>query len=78
MGDLQLLLTDMARAIVDHPDEVSVSGTEENGVLVLRLNVAEGDMGKVIGRHGKIARSLRLVMKSAATSAGKRVSVEID
>ncbi len=78
MVDMKQLLADMARAIVDNPDEVSVTQTEVDGAIVLHLRVAESDMGKVIGRHGKIARSLRLVMKSAANSTGKRVTVDID
>ena len=78
MVDLKQLLVDLARAIVDQPDAVSVSEETEGNEIVLHLHVAEGDMGKVIGRHGKIARSIRLVMKSAATSVGKHVTVEID
>lgn len=78
MVDLKQLLADLARAIVDNPNEVAVTETEINGVVELHLHVAPDDMGKVIGRHGKIARSIRLVMKSAANIAGKRVSVEID
>jgi len=78
MVDLKQLLADLARAIVDHPEQVVVTQTEEGGAIVLHLHVAESDMGKVIGRHGKIARSIRLVIKSASASLGKRVSVDID
>ena len=63
---------------LDHPEQVVVTQTEEGGAIVLHLHVAESDMGKVIGRHGKIARSIRLVIKSASASLGKRVSVDID
>ena len=70
------LLLYMAKNLVDNPDEVTV--TEIPGdEIVLQLRVAPSDMGKVIGRHGKIARSLRLVMKAAATRSGQKVSVDI-
>ena len=75
--DLCLVLADMARAIVDHPDAVSVTKTEKEDELLLTLTVAEGDMGMVIGKHGKIARALRTVMKAAATAVEKKVTVEI-
>ena len=75
--DLCLVLADMARAIVDHPDEVSVTKTENEDELVLTLNVAESDMGMVIGKHGKIARALRTVMKAAAKIADKKITVDI-
>lgn len=77
MLDLKQLLTDIAKAIVDCPDEVVVLESESDGSVLLELHVAENDMGKVIGRHGKIARSIRMVMKSAANTVNKRVSVEI-
>ncbi len=77
MLDLKQLLTDIAKAIVDCPDEVVVFESESDGSVLLELHVAENDMGKVIGRHGKIARSIRMVMKSAANTVNKRVSVEI-
>lgn len=78
MVDLNQLLVDIVRAIVDRPDEVVVTQEEDGDTIVLRLHVAESDMGRVIGRHGKIARSIRLLMKSAAGTVGKRVSVDID
>ena len=71
------LLLYVARSLVDHPDEVTVCEREENGTTVLELRVAEGDMGKVIGRQGRIAKEIRVLVKSLAQRSGKRVSVEI-
>jgi len=67
----------IAMALVDHPDEVTVTQTEENGETILHLHVAESDMGKVIGKQGKIARALRLVVKAAAVRADVKVAVDI-
>ena len=76
--DLRQTLTDMARAIVDSPDQVAVEQeTEENGDITLILTVAPDDAGMVIGRHGRIAKALRAVIKAAAMKENKRVSVEI-
>ena len=75
--DLCLVLADMARAIVDHPDQVSVTQTEKENELLLTLTVAESDMGMVIGKHGKIAHALRTVMKAAAKIADKKITVDI-
>ncbi len=75
---LKDVLTDMAKAIVEVPDSVSVTETElEDGEVLLTLSVAPDDMGKVIGRHGRIAKALRTVMKAAATAVDKKVTVEI-
>jgi predicted RNA-binding protein YlqC (UPF0109 family) len=71
------LLLYVARSLVDHPDEVTVSEYEDNGTTVLELRVAEGDMGKVIGRQGRIAKEIRVLVKSLAQRSGKRVNVEI-
>ena len=67
----------IAMALVDHPDEVTVTQTEENGEIILQLHVAESDMGKVIGKQGRIAKSIRTVIKAAATRDGKKVTVDI-
>ena len=67
----------IAMALVDHPDEVTVTETEENGETILHLYVAESDMGKVIGKQGRIAKSIRTVVKAAATRDDKKVTVEI-
>lgn len=71
------LLEYLARRLVDEPDAVRVEELEEDGDLVLRLHVAEGDVGKVIGRQGRIARALRTVVRAAAAREHRRVLVEI-
>ncbi len=71
------LLTYVARNLVDHPDQVSVSQFEDDGETVLELRVAPEDMGKVIGRQGRIAKEIRTLIRSVAQRSGKRVSVEI-
>lgn len=75
--ELSQVLTDIARAIVDNPDEVSVEETVQGNDVELVLTVAESDTGMVIGRHGRIAKAIRQVMKAAANTCGKRVTVEI-
>ena len=77
MPDLKQLLVDISRAIVDFPDEIAVDEQDEGDTIVFTLTVAESDMGKVIGRHGKNARSIRTVMKAAANTVGKKVIVDI-
>ena len=77
MLDLQQILADIARAIVDDPDAVSVTMTESNSTVLLELSVAPDDMGMVIGRHGRIAKAIRTVMKAASGTCGKKVSVDI-
>ncbi|MGC1815369.1 MAG: KH domain-containing protein [Solirubrobacterales bacterium] len=72
------LLDFLARALVESPDEVEVSQVEEiDGEVVLELEVAEDDLGRVIGRGGRVANALRSVMKAAATREDKRVVVDI-
>jgi predicted RNA-binding protein YlqC (UPF0109 family) len=71
------LLLYIAQNLVDHPDEVTVTEREENGEIVLELRVADGDMGKVIGRQGRIAKEIRVLVKSLAQRSQKRVSVDI-
>ena len=75
--DLKKILTDIARAIVDSPDEVSVVETVDGDNVTLVLSVAEDDTGMVIGRHGKIAKAIRTVMKAAANTLDTKVTVEI-
>ena len=77
MLDLKEVFCDIARAIVDEPDMVSVKEEENGDTVTLTLNVAPDDMGLVIGRHGRIAKAFRSVMKAAANKNGKRVNVEI-
>ena len=71
------LLTHIAKNLVDKPELVSVTEEEQGGVVALRLTVGPEDMGKVIGKQGRIARAIRSVIKAAAISAGKKVTVEI-
>ena len=77
MLDLKQILMDIAKAIVDEPDEVTVIQNENGNSVVLTLSVAPKDMGKVIGRNGRIAKAIRTVMKAAANADGKKVTVEI-
>ena len=77
MTDLKETLINIARAIVDHPDDVNVLETTEDNKVTLVLNVAESDMGMVIGKSGKIAKAIRTVMRAAASAEGKEVSVVI-
>jgi predicted RNA-binding protein YlqC (UPF0109 family) len=72
------LLAFLARSLVANPDEVEVSEIEEeDGEVVLELEVAEEDLGRIIGRSGRIANALRTVIKAAATREQKRVIVDI-
>ncbi len=75
--NFSVLLGDLVRPIVDNPDAVSVTEEETESGLVLTLNVAESDVGMIIGKHGKIARALRTIVKAAAKISDKKVSVEI-
>ena len=75
--DLKQILTDIARAIVDTPDAVNVVENVDGDDVELVLTVAEDDTGMVIGRHGKIAKAIRQIMKAAANTCGKHVTVEI-
>lgn len=67
----------IAKALVDNPDEVIVTESESDGEVRIELKVAASDMGKVIGRQGRIAKAIRSVVKAASTRIDKRVSVEI-
>jgi predicted RNA-binding protein YlqC (UPF0109 family) len=72
------LLEYLARGLVDEPDAVRVERTDRgDGVVVLTLHVAPDDVGKVIGRQGRLVRALRTVMRAAATRSRERVAVEI-
>ena len=77
MTDMKEILADIARAIVDHPDDVVVTEEESKGEVTLTLSVHADDMGMVIGRHGRIAKAIRSVMKSVAGTCGKKVIVDI-
>lgn len=71
------LLEIIARALVDYPDEVSVNEVEGENAIILELRVAKEDMGKVIGKQGRIAKAIRSVIKAAAIKENVRVVVEI-
>jgi predicted RNA-binding protein YlqC (UPF0109 family) len=72
------LLAELARRLVDEPAAVRVEQIEEeDGSLLLRLHVAEADVGKVIGRQGRIARALRTVVRAGGVAAGRRLQLEI-
>ncbi len=75
----ELLIT-IAKGLVDEPDKVNVTVDEPNeeGVTVLHLHVAEGDMGRVIGKQGRTAKAIRSIMRTAANHEGKKIAVEID
>ena len=77
MVNLQETLKDIAQAIVDSPEAVQVAMEEEKNTITLTLTVAPDDMGMVIGRHGRIAKAIRTVMKAAAVNSGKKVNVDI-
>ena len=72
------LLEVIAKSLVDNPDEVVVTEKETEKGLVLELRVAPSDMGKVIGKQGRIAKAIRSVVKAAASRENKQVSVEIE
>ncbi len=67
----------IAKALVEYPDEVSVTEFEDGDLVTLELRVADSDMGKVIGKQGRIAKAIRTVVKAAASIENKRVSVDI-
>jgi len=67
----------IAMALVDHPDQVVVTEEENEKAIVVELKVAPEDMGKVIGKQGRIAKSIRTVVKAASTKDDKKVVVEI-
>ena len=71
------LLEYLAKALVDNPEEVQVRLLEAEKTVVLELRVSPDDMGKIIGKQGRIAQALRTVIKAAAVKEGKRVVVEI-
>ena len=77
---MQELLLAVARGLVDEPDAVTVTVDDprEDGTVVYHLSMAEGDMGRVIGKQGRIAKAIRVVMRAAAVRKGQKVLVEID
>ncbi len=71
------LLTYIAQNLVDNPDEVTVTEINNDSETVFEVRVAEGDMGKIIGRQGRIVKEIRILMRAVAQKQGKNVSVEI-
>ncbi|NLK51148.1 MAG: KH domain-containing protein [Syntrophomonadaceae bacterium] len=74
---MKKLVEILARSLVDYPDKVEVNQVEGEKSIILELRVDEDDMGKVIGKQGKIAKAMRTVVKAAAAKEGKRVVLEI-
>ena len=74
---MEELVAFLAKSLVDHPEEVKVSSHEDGDTVVLELSVAECDMGKVIGRQGRIAKAIRTVVKAASARENKKYMVEI-
>ena len=74
---MQELLTFVAQSLVEHHEQVSVTETEGPEAIILELHVAEDDMGKVIGKQGRIAKAIRAVVKAATLKNSKPVFVEI-
>ena len=71
------LIEVIAQSLVDHPEEVTVIETEKDNEITLELKVAADDMGKVIGKQGRIAKAIRAMVKAAASKTDKKVIVEI-
>lgn len=67
----------IAKALVDYPEQVAVTETENDKSIVLELHVAQTDMGKVIGKQGRIAKAIRAVVKATAAKSDKKVIVDI-
>ena len=74
---MEELVRSIALSLVDNPDEVSVTTIEKEGETVIELKVATSDMGKVIGKQGRIAKAIRVVVKAAAAKTNKNIGVEI-
>lgn len=70
------ILETLIKSLVDHSDEVTVTEKEENKTIVFEVKVNEADMGKVIGRQGRVAKSIRTVMKSVAGKEHKKIAIE--
>lgn len=77
MADLQELVDYVSKGLVAHPDQVQVDAVPSGRMVVYEISVAEDDVGKIIGRQGKIIRALRTVVKAAATRSGARVDVDV-
>lgn len=71
------LLTYIVQSLVDDPAQVSVTERKADGEIIFEVRVADGDMGKVIGRNGRIVKQIRILMRAVAQRKGNKVSVEI-
>lgn len=77
MKNLKELIEYVAKSLVDIPDQVSVSEVEGEQTVILELRVAPGDLGKVIGKQGRIVKAMRIILQAASAKAQKRVVLEI-
>ena len=77
MGDLKELTLQMARAVVTNPDDVRVEEVEGASMIVLELSVNQEDMGRIIGKEGRVANAMRTLLRTSAAKEGKRVNLEI-
>jgi predicted RNA-binding protein YlqC (UPF0109 family) len=77
MGDLKELTLQMARAVVNNPDKVRVEEVEGASMIVLELSVDPEDMGRIIGKEGRVANAMRTLLRTSAAKEGKRVNLEI-
>jgi predicted RNA-binding protein YlqC (UPF0109 family) len=77
IGDARALIEHIAKGLVDEPDQVRVTATEDGQETVLELKVAESDVGKVIGKHGRTARAMRSLIGAAGVKLGKQFALEI-
>ena len=75
---MENLVEIIAKALVKNPEQVSITAVEENNATIYKLHVAPEDMGKVIGKQGRIAKAIRTVVKAAATRENKKFMVEIE
>jgi len=74
---MKQLVEIITKALVDNPDEVRINETEGESIVILEINVSPEDVGKIIGREGRIANAIRTVVKAAAAKQRKKVTVEI-
>ncbi|AIG27646.1 KH domain-containing protein [Brevibacillus sp. 7WMA2] len=74
---MKALIETIAKALVDHPEHVKVNAVDKERILVFELSVHPDDMGKIIGKQGRIAKALRTVVTAAAVQTDKRITVEI-
>jgi predicted RNA-binding protein YlqC (UPF0109 family) len=74
---LRELVEYLVKSLVDHPKKVEVTEVQTEKSILIEIKVGEDDVGKIIGKHGRIIRAIRLIAKSAALRGGKRISVEV-